>query len=416
MAGLIVIMLDGISADSFAKHRAYMPRTSWLAEQGLVVNRLGAEMCGTSFPGRTSILTGARAARSGIYGNAIWDGVQFRHSTPDDVAVPTLPALAQQAGKDVAVIGFGMVRPEDATVFRAPWWAGTFIQRSRDAQPVPTTEPWKRAVEHQDPTGRIARAQETIKQSPLSIPTDLENKYLKAALGDFDIMDTVGAVAVAPNAPQVIFTEVLIPDTAQHYAGYDSSMALWSFGYADALVGRLLDRLRAAGQGDKYNIAVLSDHGHSPIEKSLRPEAIIPGTVFQTEGSMLHVVPRSAKEAEDIAAKLSEFGAEFYDNAYLPESQRGVVHSYLAPDGHNFESDTLKPSLEPITSPTLFSSHGLRPGHPGDERFMVLAGPDVSHRNIEHADANQVAPTLAVLAGVARAHFDVEALLEPALV
>lgn len=71
MAGLIVLMLDGISADSFARRRAHMPHLARLAEGGLVVERLSAEICGTSFPGRTSILTGVPAAVSGIYGNVI---------------------------------------------------------------------------------------------------------------------------------------------------------------------------------------------------------------------------------------------------------------------------------------------------------------------------------------------------------
>jgi hypothetical protein len=51
---------------------------------------------------------------SGVWGNIIYDGSRFRYAHLDDVRVPTLPKQAMDAGKDVAVIGFGMIRPKDA--------------------------------------------------------------------------------------------------------------------------------------------------------------------------------------------------------------------------------------------------------------------------------------------------------------
>lgn len=412
MASLIVLMLDGISADSFARRRAHMPHLAELAASGLVVERLGAEVCGTSFPGRTSILTGVPAAVSGIYGNAIWDGTAFRHATPDDVRVETLPARAQLAGKDTAVIGFGMVRPEDVRVFEGPWWAGTFLQRSRDINPVASPSGWLRVAQHR--SERLVQVLQGggLERAPLP-EAESTDRFTRAAVGDARIMDAAAALATSAHPPEVIFTEVLLPDTAQHYAGYDSALALWSFAYADALVGGLLQRLRAAGLEERYNLALLSDHGHGPIEKALRPEAIIPGAIFQTEGSMLHVVPRDRAEEERVTAALAEHGAIPYPAQHLPADQREQVRSYLAPDGYSFEYDPLQPSAEPVAAPRLRSSHGLRPGHPRDERFMVLAGPDVPRLRLERAAAVQVAPTLAALLGLSLTDFPGEALLEP---
>ena len=411
MPKLIVMMLDGISADSFARHKGYMPHLAGLAKQGLAVENLESEVCGTSFPGRTSIATGALANDSGIYGNVIWDGSEFRHATPDDVRVPTLPALAKAAGKSSAVIGYGMIRPEDADVFKAPWWAGAFIQRSRDAVPVPTAESWRRAVEHSE-----SRLEGFATRLGIALPNlpDLSDKYAKSAVGDSQIVNLAGAVALEYQ-PDLLFTEVLLPDTAQHYAGYDSPEALWSLTYADALVGQMVARLNAAGLLEQYTLAILSDHGHSRIEKALHPEVIIAGTTFACEGSMLHVVPKNSAELADIRAKLAEFGVEEYPNDHVPDEQLEQVFCFVAPELHNFEQDPAQPTTEAIGEPKLLSSHGIRPGLPGDDRFMVMVGEGVSARSVHRAQARQVAPTLATALGISTKEFSGESLLEPTL-
>jgi predicted AlkP superfamily pyrophosphatase or phosphodiesterase len=405
-------MLDGISADSFARRRAYMPHLARLAERGLVVERLAAEVCGTSFPGRTSIMTGARASESGIYANLIWDGSQFRHATPDDVRVETLSAKARRAGQSSAVIGYGMVRPEDADLYKAPWWATNIIQRSRDAFPLPTTHGWRRAVEHQDEQLDQHRLRAGLQ--PFALP-ELADKLSRAAIGDMQIINLATAVATAPDAPDLVVTEVLLPDTAQHYAGYDTPQALWSFSYADSLVGHLLAGLELAGVED-YTLAVLSDHGHAPIEKALYPEAIIPSATFSCEGGMLHVAVKSPADLADTRARLAEFGAVEYSNEHLPPEQRQQVHCFVAPESVSFEHDPAQAAQGPIAEPRLRSSHGLRPGHPGDERFLVMAGPHIRRQTIAKARASQVAPTLASVLGISLDSYSDEPLLEPAAV
>lgn len=50
-----------------------MPNMHALADQGMQIQALAPEMCGTSFPGRASMIVGRPAAEHGIYGNKIWD-------------------------------------------------------------------------------------------------------------------------------------------------------------------------------------------------------------------------------------------------------------------------------------------------------------------------------------------------------
>jgi len=75
---LMVIMIDGISADYFATCRGRLLHLSALAERGLVVENLHSEVLGISLGGRVGMITGVSADQSGVYGNLIWDGERFR--------------------------------------------------------------------------------------------------------------------------------------------------------------------------------------------------------------------------------------------------------------------------------------------------------------------------------------------------
>lgn len=400
--GLIVLMIDGVSADTFATERGRFPHLAALAERGTVVANLGAEVPGTSLPGRTSILTGATSDVSGVFGNAVWDGTEFRYANPDDVRVPTLVGRATAAGLDTANVGMGMIRPEDATVFRGPWWVGVFVQRGRDLEPVPSDLGWLRAAEHVDPSGRLAAAAAAARvpvgfDAPAG--SDAE-RALAGFLGDQRVAQWVGALAAAEDGPDLITAEFLMPDSIQHRTGYKSDAALWSITVADALVGDVLARLRAAGREDAYDVVVLSDHGHGPVDKALRPDVLLPDLRFRSEGGFLHLAPRDAAERDRATAVLAEHGVVVVPSDHVPADLRDQVVTYLAPDGIAFEHDAAVPASEPLVAPTNRSSHGARPGHPSDDRFLVAAGPNVPVARIERALARDVAPTLAALAGL----------------
>jgi predicted AlkP superfamily pyrophosphatase or phosphodiesterase len=106
------------------------------------------------------------------------------------------------------------------------------------------------------------------------------------------MMDWTAGLATSETPPDLIVTEILLPDSLQHKAGYKGDLAHWSMSFADGLVAQLLNRLERARRSGEYTLAIMSDHGHSQIDKAFYPEVIIPGTVFLSEGSTLHVVPK----------------------------------------------------------------------------------------------------------------------------
>lgn len=401
MRKLMVLMIDGVSADHYAQDKGRFPHFAALERRGFRIERLRSEVLGTSLPGRTSILTGATADVSGVYANKIWDGSDFRYANPDDIRVPTLPARAKAAGLKVAAIGMGMVRPEDTDIFRAPWWSGNFIQRARDAEPAPADLAWLRVALH-NPGSEFEEVCDDA-GLPRTLPSiDPTNDAMKAMYGiqsDMAMFDWVGAIAASANPPDLILSEFLIPDIFQHNIGYRSDLAHWSVMQADAALGRILQRLRNAGVEDDWNIVVLSDHGHSPIEKALQPQVILPGVRTQSEGGCLLVAPRDSDELRLVSEKLAAFDVEPYPNDCVPPDMRDQVAIFVSPEGVSFEQDDAD-ATEPVMRPKAVSSHGQRPGLPGDDRFAIFAGPAVRSGVLVEAAATQVAPTLASILGL----------------
>ncbi len=399
MTPTVLIMIDGLGADAFARHRAHLPHLYALADGGLRVDALGAHVPGTSLPGRVGIVTGTEPDRHGVYGNFVLDGDAFRYANPDDVAVPTLPARASAAGRDVAVLGFGMVRPEDARTFRGAWWVGEMLQRARDLEPIPADEGWLRTNEPRDVDGRLARAVAD------GLPTEVPDAYagdrlhylLAEVEGDRTMMRLAAAVASQDPPPDLTIVEILTPDSVQHAAGPDDPFSLWSLAYADGLVGTLVHELEAAGRRDAVDLFVTSDHGHGAVTTAFRPERLLPGTSVATEGAVLHaLVPDRAARAA-AADRLAEHGIAPLAPDHLPPVVRDRVAAFVAPDGASFERAVApEEPADRLSAPArVRSTHGFRPGAPGDLRFLVASGPSVPSGRLATAPASAVEATVA---------------------
>jgi len=407
MDSLIVIMLDGIAADHLARHPARTPHLHALAERGLRVDRLAADVPATSLPGRTSILTGLASDEHGIYGNVIWDGERFRYANPDDVRVPTLPARALAAGLDVAVLGYGMVRPEDATTFHHAWWANEMLQRARDAAPIPADEGWLRTSRHVDGSGRIAAL--AAAGLPGGVPDayagDRMHYLMSEVTGDQTMLQWAAALAAGEAAgapPDLIVTEVLTPDSLQHVAGFEHPFAHWAVSYADALVGEVVRALGRAGRLERSTILVTSDHGHGPVERALYVDALLPGATTSCEGGVLYVAVDGPPETQRIERRLAEHGVTRLPVEHLPPERRHDVAAFVAAGATAFEASAPSERAGAIEGPSRYASgHGFAPGTASDERFLIAAGPGIARRTVERAASVDVAATAAALLGLA---------------
>jgi len=402
MNKLILIMIDGISAGKFKQMRHSLPHLDQLAKQGTQVSALTPEICGTSFPGRTSMIVGRPPSEHGIYGNKIWDGDVFRWSNPYDVRTETLATLANDAGADVVNIGYGMVRPEDCSLYVKPWWVNDVMSRGRDNQPHPANDLWSMKDKVLDPKGRL---------TSLGLSThDIVNPYSDRSqtlqlgmLADAQLMEMAADVICSDQSPDLVMLEIGITDYYLHQYGTDHPLTELSLRTADAQVGTLLERLKNADKLDQYNFAIMSDHGHHLMAEAIHCDQLLPeGVRWSSEGSMLFVAPRSSAEATEVTKRLLDQGMEIWTQPLLPDELENQLLIFCCPEGQyiSFEAD-LKGSGEIKGTSKYQSNHGMRPGTEEDYRFCIFSGPDVPQQQLDFAEAIQVAPTMASIMGIA---------------
>ncbi|MUZ76130.1 sulfatase-like hydrolase/transferase [Agrobacterium vitis] len=398
---LISILVDGVSADTFEKHVHRLPNMRQLAETGLRVRRLKSAVPATSVPGRATMLTGVGPEMHGIYGNHIFRSDAFVAPLAEDLLVPTIATHAKQAGLDVASIGQALVDPADTSVYVSPWWLRGFITGHRFSKMVtPEALAASRAIH--DPEDRLARAGLT-EMDAFRNAADGGAPHLISGLAlDQFLNRAVVALLGSDQPPDLVLTEIEMPDAFQHDLGYDSPAAIWSVEFADMLIGNLLAVLDRTGRRDDYVIGVASDHGHGPVDTAIYPEAIIPEMLWMTEGASLYVFLKNADDLEQATERLATFGVELWNHTHVPEAMRGKVAMFVAPPMHSFEEHPgeAKGNASAVGYPHYISTHGFRPGSREDDRMFILSGGGIAPQIIEEAHADQFAPTLARVLGL----------------
>lgn len=399
MGKLIMIMIDGISADHFENYRQHLPNLDRLARLGTQVKGMSPEICGTSCPGRTSIIAGVPPTEHGIYGNHIWADNGFRWANPYDVKCATLPALAKQQGLDVACIGYGMVRPEDCTLYQGPWWADEMLMRGKDAEPLPADQQWLRAGKHVDPENRIAALNQETVVSPNHQP---ELKLQLGMLADQQLLDIAAGLATSTQAPDFILLEIAITDYFLHKYGPDHALTRWSLRTADAQIGTLLTRLDDAGVLNQYNFAICSDHGHDAMQQGLYVDRLLGKDIqWSSEGGVLLVKPESQQQAQYATEQLLAEGIETLALDFMPAADREQLLAFVVPKGSDISFEKAVEGTEGIYGPSKYTSnHGMRPGTWADYRFCIFSGPDIPQQRLAKADNIHFAPTMADILGV----------------
>ncbi|MTI09875.1 alkaline phosphatase family protein [Rhodospirillaceae bacterium RKSG073] len=406
MAKLITIMIDGISADLFERHRKFMPNLDWLAEKGAQVEGVSPEMCGTSMPGRASIINGTPPSEHGIYANKIFDEDQgvFRWSNPYDFLTEPLPHYAKAQGLDVVNLGYGMVKPEDCSVYYGPWWVEEMLMRGRDQDPTSSDENWIKASGIVDPEGRLQVLKDKGFCSDVVVPGEKDPELLlqRGMLADQQFLDIVAAFTASEKQPDLIIAEIGITDYYMHKFGTDHPLTDLSFRVADAQVGALIKHMEKAGVLDDYNFLILADHGHTAMQKGMYVDNLLDEDVnWSSEGGVLLVYPKDQAQADTVTAKMTEAGIELWGNNHYPAHLKDKMLTFVVPEGSDISFENAKNGSTDLFGPSKYkSNHGMRPGRWDDFRFCIFSGPDVAKKKLPVAETINIAPTMAKLLGV----------------
>jgi predicted AlkP superfamily pyrophosphatase or phosphodiesterase len=357
---VVVISVDQFSADLFAEYRGHFTGGLARLQTGAVFpsgyqGHAATETC----PGHSTILTGARPARTGIIGN---DWIDFKVTRDKDgdhavycaedesvpgstnnnytvsdrhLKVPTLgewmklanPAsrVVSVAGKDRAAVmmgghrideiwywfdkaqGFASYpgRPVPAAVERAN---RAYAASRREARPAMALPDYCKSHDRSFDLGKLS-----VGSGRFARPADLDGKGMGAfkASPDFDaaIVGLAGDLAADMKLGQGAAPDLLIVGaSATDYIGHGlgtggSEMCIQMFAL-DRTLGRLFDRLDASGVD--YAVVLTADHGgHDLVERNQQhgaPTAERLRTVPGEKGPQTPLSPANVGKA--IAKKL----------------------------------------------------------------------------------------------------------------
>lgn len=259
---VLLISIDGFRYDYAAKHGA--PNLTRLGEQGVRAEALIPQFPSTTFPNHYSIITGLRPEHDGIIENVFFDparGSIFRYN-----------------------------RPETST--DGSWYKGTPLWVLAEKQGVRTAAFfWP---------GADAEIQGIRPRDYRRYEQDIPNEERVRQVIDWFARPE----SVRPHFVTLYFSDV---DSAGHDTGPDSPQTRGAVRKIDALLGQLMEGLRASGT--PVNVFVVSDHGMIHPTEYVRVGAQGEFAGFEmatTSGADLRLYTKDKALAQTTLAKLNQ--------------------------------------------------------------------------------------------------------------
>ena len=255
---VLIVAFDALRPDMVTPE--LMPNLTAFAAAGVRFSHSRAAFPTETRVNQSALVTGCTPTRHGIVGNKFLDPVAAPNGlfdTGDETAlaagdrrlggklmdVPVLGEILADHGMALAVISAGTPGGTRILHHRAEGLGGFRFSLQRPDASVPAA----RIAEMIDRLGPVP-PHEIPSLAWLTYATDAYLEYLEPAL-----------------APEVAILWLCEPDNSYHYRGIGSAENLAAIRHADAEFGRILDRRRASGLGDRLQIITVSDHGQLTI-------------------------------------------------------------------------------------------------------------------------------------------------------
>ncbi len=257
---VILVSLDGLVPEYVTHPGDYglrLPNIQALKDRGSWAEGVVGQYPSSTYPSHTSIVTGVRPDRHGIFQNTRFDpqgeGEWFFESNA--ITAPTLWQRAKDAGLVTAGVSW-------------PVTVGSGI-----ALHFPEV--------HQNPPNRtwldLARSEST----PGLIDAVVEKLGGFGASDNLDpIKRDIFATAVATHIirqsrPNLLLLHLVQTDYAQHATGRHSARSKRAFSRLDAHIGEIVKACEDAGILDRTAFVITGDHGFYQVHSSFQPNVVL---------------------------------------------------------------------------------------------------------------------------------------------
>jgi predicted AlkP superfamily pyrophosphatase or phosphodiesterase len=412
---VILISVDGLANFYLDDPKADLPTLRKLAAEGARADGIVCSFPTVTWPNHTTLVTGVPPARHGVLGNSYYDRKEQKTVSllPDPlfdkdeiVKVPTVYDAAHKAG----LVTAGIVWPATRNAKTLDWTVPDMF--GDEAWPKYGTPQW------------LAELRQA------GLPIERHGTWTKEPTGGVQrdwLYSRMARHLLEHHPPNLLLIHLVEVDHVEHKFGPRSPEAYWSVSFADDRVRDIVDAARRSKFGDNVTVVVASDHGFFPIEKDIRPNALlrelklvetIDGKVArqawcvgQGGGCMVYVLNEGKRAA--IVARLKEAftGAEGIDAVFTAEefAQIGQFTPQTdprAPDlwlaaksGYSFTDADSGTFIAPRDAKA--GTHGYLPDHPEMLGSLILSGAGIKPGVRLGKVSNQtVAPTIAELLGI----------------
>ena len=412
---LMVLSIDAMFDSDLAFAEKLPNFGRWLSHSSRACGGMRGIYPALTYPSHVTMITGTYPERHGIFHNEVLAPEEKEadwHWYRSEIQVPTLLDAAHDAGYSTACLGWPCMGADPAADWNIP-------------------EIWpKRGKNNLDEILQKSASASVL--GDRGVLTRYRHIYEK--LGRFFVDEAMVSCAcdlIREEQPDVMCMHVAYLDYVRHGHGLYGPAVEEALMFHDDWFGRLLRTMEQAGTLEETNIALVSDHGHLPVERLFCPNVLLQEAgLIQTDESGRVTDWKAFCNSAALSAQVHLKDPEDTDTRNRVES---VLEQILKEDAYGVEAIFTKAEAEREQhlsgnfsyvleggSKTAFgnaaagkslyqageedyryvcSSHGHLP-YKGPQPLFVMKGPDI--RQDVWADRGRLideAPTLAALLG-----------------
>ena len=404
---VVMISVDGMMSAYLLQADALglrIPNMRRLMKEGAYARVTGV-LPTVTYPSHTTLITGVPPWRHGIGNNRVFDPEERSnaawHWYTSEIQVPTLVSAARARGLRTGAVSWPVSVGTFAD-FNMPEFYRTGSSHRTDLNLLEAVS-----------TPGLVREVQKDRGRPFAYPlTDVER--------------TDAAVHIIKrHKPSLLLLHIFELDHEEHEFGPMTPEAKAALEHSDAHIGEVLAALDAASIRAETLVAIVSDHGFLPVQKTIRPNTLLREAgllevddngkitrwqaVFQAAGgtSLLRVhekapggvldrvraalAPRVADPASGIRDVLEPAAIKALGGIDVP-----LVLN--AREGFYFADAAVGDFLAPAASK---GTHGFAPDREELQASLILSGPGVNSRgDLGLVPMTSIAPTLARILGL----------------
>jgi predicted AlkP superfamily pyrophosphatase or phosphodiesterase len=260
---VVLITIDGFRPDFYQEASWGMNNVRMMKDNGVSADGVNCVFPSVTYPDHTTIITGVKPAKHGIYYNAPFEegkasGKWYWYYNA--IKVPTLYDAVHAAGKKNANVIWPVTvgAPVDYNVPDI-WPLGKNTDRRAETAAVTTPEGLWEEVQ--------ANATGTLGQDDFAM--------VKEELVMDENVARMGAYIIAKYKPALTTLHLACTDHYEHMEGRDGLLVRKAVAGADRAIGTILEALIRAGIKDSTVIIITGDHGFVNINQSFSPNVLL---------------------------------------------------------------------------------------------------------------------------------------------